>query len=61
MACKSVLELQEAFEGLKFGIFSTNRALSRNKAKKLFLSKQNTLQFLFSEKLSFIINKITLH
>ena len=31
MARKSVLELQEAFEGLKFSVLSTNRALSRNK------------------------------
>ena len=50
MARKSVLELQEAFEGLKFSILSTNRALSRNKTLKKILSIQKTLQFLFSEK-----------
>ena len=50
MARKSVLELQEVFERIKFRVLSTNRALSRNKTIKKFLSIQKTLQFLFSEK-----------
>ena len=50
MARKSVQELQEAFEGLKFSVLSTNRALSSNETQKKILSIQNTFQFLFSEK-----------
>ena len=50
MARKSVLELQEVFERIKFRVLSTNRAFSRNKTLKKFLSIQKTLQFLFSEK-----------
>ena len=57
MARKSVLELQEAFEGLKFSFLSTNKALSRNKTLTNFLSIQKTLQFLFSEKNIFYYNQ----
>ena len=36
MARKSVLELKEAFEGLKFSGLSTNRALSEKETYKIF-------------------------
>ena len=48
MARKSVLELQEAFEGLKFSVLSTNRALSIEiKRKKFFVETKDITIFIF--------------
>ena len=49
MAHKSVPELQEAFEGLKFGFCLPTKPFLEIKHTNFFLSIQNTLQFFFSE------------
>ena len=61
MARKCVLELQEAFEGLKFGFWQPTEPFLEIKHKKNFCRYKTHYNFPFLKQKSFIINKITLH